>query len=207
MVFITKSGKEIQVPNDYTYMSIEKFAKEIYQQGRADERKKIIDELLSVKNRCDNCYSGFCESCNHNGEYALDGRIKYKRGKEIRMVTSIIDLIPLGFSNAISREELTRLCDEFGLIEPDTVDKDRAMRQLMRKAKREVAILSRQFGGYFRPDVNNTEDVVEIRKYILREQKRAKSVFASLKKAYDLLEDCEHNRFENMGLAYNPYQE
>lgn len=45
MVFITESGKEIQVPSDYTYMSLEKFAKEIYQQGRADQRKE--DEELN----------------------------------------------------------------------------------------------------------------------------------------------------------------
>lgn len=46
MIFITKSGKEIQVPNDYTYMSMEKFAKEVYQQGRADKYKEITSEYM-----------------------------------------------------------------------------------------------------------------------------------------------------------------
>jgi len=49
MIFITESGKEIQVPNDYTYMSVEKFAKEIYQQGRADayiECMRIVSECV-----------------------------------------------------------------------------------------------------------------------------------------------------------------
>lgn len=42
MIFITKNNKEIQVPSDYTFQSLDKFAQDVYQQGILD----TIDEFL-----------------------------------------------------------------------------------------------------------------------------------------------------------------
>lgn len=121
------------------------------------------------------------------------------------MIFSIIELIPVGYDNAISRAQLTRLCDEFGLIDADVVDKDRAMRSLLSKAKLDWAILSREDGGYYQPDIKKAEDVDHLRHWVEREDKRAKAIFMAVKKAKAVLDDANHGRFEAVG--FNPYQE
>lgn len=53
-----------------------------YTQGRMDEKTEILEKLLAVTNPCDNCYSGFCESCRHNGEYAMEMYLQLHQLKE-----------------------------------------------------------------------------------------------------------------------------
>lgn len=113
------------------------------------------------------------------------------------MIFSIIDLIPIGMENAISRKQLTKLCLDCGLIDLDSVDPDRDMRRLIQKAKLDWAILSLPNGGYYQPNVNKAEDIAALRKYAKREEKRAVSIFKTLKKARAVLDDCDHNRFSN----------
>lgn len=113
------------------------------------------------------------------------------------MIFSIIDLIPIGMENAISRAQLTKLCLDCGLIDLDATDPDREMRKLLQKAKLDWAILSLPGGGYYQPNVNKAEDVAALRRYAKREEKRAISIFKTLKKARAVLDDCDHNRFSN----------
>lgn len=61
------------------------------------------------------------------------------------MEINIIDLIPVGKENAIKREQLTRLCFQYGLI-ADVKDKDRAMRDLIGEARMEHPIINMSQG-------------------------------------------------------------
>ena len=103
----------------------------------------------------------------------------------------IVTLIPFGKENAISRDDLTRQCVDAGLID-EGVSQDRAMRRLLAKARFDYAILNDQDGGgYYRPTKN---DYDELRKHLAREQKRARTLFASLKVESALLEDFRTGR-------------
>ena len=58
------------------------------------------------------------------------------KGKaKVDKVEIFAELIPKGKENAIKRDDLTQKCVEVGLIGGNVVDKDRAMRKLMHKAK------------------------------------------------------------------------
>ena len=66
------------------------------------------------------------------------------------------------------------------------------MRRLLAKARFDYAILNDQDGGgYYRPTKN---DYDELRKHLAREQKRARTLFASLKVESALLEDFRTGR-------------
>lgn len=96
----------------------------------------------------------------------------------------IINFIPYGKANAVSRYELSH---SIGLS-------DRKVRLLISKAREEHVILSLENGkGYYQP---TAADYPELRKFINREESRAKSVFASLKKARALREDYERGRLD-----------
>lgn len=82
---------------------------------------------------------------------------------------NILDYIPKGRENAISKE---KLCQITGLG-------DRVVRNEIAKARRDVAILNLQDGrGYFIPTT-----VEEVDTYIKQEEHRAKSIFVNLKGA------------------------
>lgn len=94
----------------------------------------------------------------------------------------IINFIPHGKENAVSRYELSHF----------TGWSDRRVRKEISKAREEHVILSLENGkGYYQPA---PEDYPELRKFINREESRAKSVFASLKMARALCEDYERGR-------------
>ena len=94
----------------------------------------------------------------------------------------IINFIPYGKANAVSRNELSNVT---GL-------NDRKVRLLISKARKECVILSLENGsGYYQP---TADDYPELRRFINREESRAKSVFGSLKKARALCEDYERGR-------------
>ena len=106
--------------------------------------------------------------------------MSYDRGIE----KEIIDFIPYGKANAVSRYELIHF----------TGWNDRRVRKEISKAREEHIILSSENGsGYYRP---TADDYPELRKFIKREESRAKSVFASLKKARALCEDYERGRLD-----------
>lgn len=107
------------------------------------------------------------------------------------MIKSIIELIPYGRENSISRKFLTAVCVDTGLIESTHIDKDREMRNLLKEARRDNVVLYAEDGGYFRPTEKETVDLAH---YIATEEKRAKSTFESIKTAKALLEDLRHGR-------------
>lgn len=105
----------------------------------------------------------------------------------------ITDLIPKGKEHAISRKQLVRDCITVGLVKPNG-DADRDMRELLSRARLETPILVKPKGGYYIPD---EDDQVELQKYLATEEKRAKSIFASIKKARAYYEDVIHGRFSD----------
>ena len=93
---------------------------------------------------------------------------------------SIRDYIPHGKENAITRKYLVKICLNVGLIDTAVTDPDRAMRKLISEARLVEPILSSDSGGYYKP---TEKEYIELRKYIKREEARAKSVFRGLKQA------------------------
>ena len=107
---------------------------------------------------------------------------------------TIADLVPVGRENSISRKMLTQLCVQNNLIDFSVKDKDRAMRNLIEKDRRDFVILNLSNGeGYYRPTV---DDVQDLQRYIRQEESRAKASFRNLKKARALYEDFKHSRLE-----------
>lgn len=82
---------------------------------------------------------------------------------------NILDYIPKGKENAISRAKLRYLT---GLT-------DSKMRTLIREARHETPIINLQDGkGYYVPT-----EIEEVDRFIAQEEKRAKSIFANLRSA------------------------
>lgn len=93
----------------------------------------------------------------------------------------IVDYIPKGKENAISREKLSQIT---GLS-------DRKMRQEIANARRDTCIINNQDNkGYYIPD--NKE---EVRRYIKQEEHRAKSIFANLSGARNYLNKLENQMY------------
>ena len=93
----------------------------------------------------------------------------------------ILDYIPTGQSNAVTRKEL---CRRTGL-------NDRAMRVLIHKARGKIPILNLQDGnGYFVPDMNVINDQLLLKKFVQQEESRLKSIGWALKPARQTLRNC-----------------
>ena len=117
-----------------------------------------------------------------------------KTKNDVVSAITIIDLIPFGNENAISRKRLLQECITKGLVEGTISDPARKMRQLIEKARRDYVILNCSDGaGYYRP---NKEDILELQKYIRQEDNRGKQTFRNLKLAKRLYEDYKHERFD-----------
>ena len=115
-----------------------------------------------------------------------------KINHEVKEVITIEDLIPRGRENAISRAMLTAKCVKNGLIDNKAKDKDRAMRNLVKKARIDLTILNLSDGdGYYRP---THYDLLDLRRYILQEENRGKAVFKNIKNAKNLYEDLKAGR-------------
>lgn len=105
---------------------------------------------------------------------------------------SIVDLIPTGRENAIKRSALTQLCVEKGLIDTKNKEKDRLMRDLVKKARRDYVVLNLSDGnGYYRP---SHDDLLDLKRYIRQEENRSKSTFRNLTLAKKLYEDLKVGR-------------
>lgn len=115
-----------------------------------------------------------------------------KINHEIKEVITIADLIPEGRDNAVSRALLTEKCVANGLIDKNVKDKDRAMRNLVKKSRIDWTILNLSDGdGYYRP---THEDLLELRRYIRQEENRGKAVFNNIQNAKKLYEDLKAGR-------------
>lgn len=90
---------------------------------------------------------------------------------------NIIDYIPYGKDKAVTREQLMML----------TGYPDRAVREAISQARRETPILNNQDGtGYYRP-TDDEKPLVE--RFVRQEERRAKSIFYSLKAARDFVKE------------------
>ncbi len=114
----------------------------------------------------------------------------------ISRVDAFADLLGFGVENAIKRNDLTDRCVKAGLIDPDTVDKDRSMRNLLKRARREYVILNDGDGkGYYRP---LPKDLVNLAKSNKREKGRIAEIYMGTKMANALEEDLRHERMEEV---------
>lgn len=102
-----------------------------------------------------------------------------------------IDLIPEGRDNAISREELIRNACLCGFVPESVKDRDRFVRSLISKARRDYVILNKCQGGYYRCGM---EDLQDLQRYIRQEEHRAKATFKNITKARALYEDYRTGR-------------
>ena len=94
---------------------------------------------------------------------------------------NILDYIGTGRENARTRAEL---CMSTGIH-------DRAVRELISKARRNIPILNMQDGrGYFIPDMNRMEERMLLKHYVQQEESRLKSIGWSLKVARKTLTNC-----------------
>ena len=119
----------------------------------------------------------------------------YQKQATGKPVITVADLIPVGRDNAISRKALVSLCVEHELIEDSVKDKDRAMRLLIQKDRKDFVILNLSNGdGYYRI---SKDDMQDLQRYIRQEEKRAKASFRNIKLARALYEDLLHGRCES----------
>ena len=91
-------------------------------------------------------------------------------------MVSIIDLIPTGKENAISRKMLTAKCVGYGLIADSIKDKDRQMRHLIEIARKstDTAIINNSDGeGYYIPG-DSLEDALAAKAFYMQENKKRK---------------------------------
>ncbi|MBE5867957.1 MAG: hypothetical protein E7293_03235 [Lachnospiraceae bacterium] len=103
----------------------------------------------------------------------------------------IVNLIPVGRNNAISRKELLDACVTAGLVNSNK--SDRAMRDLIKKARMDFVILNLSNGkGYYRLDSGikaSLEEIQDLQRYIRQEESRAKATFKNISMAKKLYED------------------
>lgn len=88
---------------------------------------------------------------------------------------NIVDYIPFGYENAISRKRLSIVT---GL-------NDRVVRQLIETARRDTIIISNDDGsGYWRFPENPTQTEINLlHKFVKQQESRAKSIFFALRPA------------------------
>ena len=97
----------------------------------------------------------------------------------------ILDYIPKGQGNAITRAEL---CMRTGLT-------DRMMRDALHDAKLKTPVLNMQDGrGYFIPDMNTENDRLILQKHVRQEESRIKSTIAPL--------EIERQTLRNFGIDW-----
>lgn len=113
-----------------------------------------------------------------------------ERAKDI--VDIFIGLIPFGEENAINRKVLTQTCITIGLIDKEHKDADRAMRDIMHKAKIDYAICNNG-KGYFRP---LPKDVHTLKICLEKERSRMISINSSFKTLERLYEDYINGRIK-----------
>lgn len=98
---------------------------------------------------------------------------------------NIVEYIPKGHENAISRKSL---CVKTGL-------KDRVVRNLIEEARRETIIISNTDGsGYWiYPENPNEEEKILLERYVKQQESRAKSIFYALYPARMMIKEGSGN--------------
>lgn len=119
---------------------------------------------------------------------------KAKGTREPDKIEIFIGLFTPGKENAIKRDELTQRCVGAGLINPNTVDKDRVMRKLLARAKVDYNIKITNDGdgeGYYIP---TPKESIQLARNNKREDKKAVSIFRNNKGNKALSEDYRTER-------------
>lgn len=117
-----------------------------------------------------------------------------KNPPKIDKIEVFVNLLGIGEENAVERNELTERCVNAGLISKDTIDKDRSMRKLLRRARMEYVILNDCKGkGYYRA---TPKDMMNLARSNKRESVRAISTFSGTKVSRAYEEDIKHGRIE-----------
>lgn len=117
-----------------------------------------------------------------------------KGTKKPDKIEIFIGLFIPGKENAIKRNDLTQKCVEAGLININASDKDRAMRILLEKAKRDYNIKITNDGrgeGYYIP---TPKESLQLARNNEREDKKAVSIFRNNKGNKALSEDYRKER-------------
>lgn len=98
---------------------------------------------------------------------------------------NIVEYIPEGFENAISRKNL---CAATGLS-------DRIVRRLIEEARRNTVIISNDDGtGYWLyPDNPTNKEKILLCKYVKQQESRAKSIFYALYPARQMMKGAAQN--------------
>lgn len=110
---------------------------------------------------------------------------------------TIADLIPVGRENAISRKMLVALRVERGLVDKKAKDKDRAMRNLLNRERKDYVILNLSDGnGYYRP---THKEMLDLQRFIRQMKSRIKELSEDLKPAQALYEDYQRGRIVENG--------
>ncbi len=118
-----------------------------------------------------------------------------KKNVESKPTISIVDLMPVGRENAISRRMLVSKCVSVGLIDKSISDKDRAMRKMLEKARLDHTILNISDGnGYYRV---SREDLQDLQRYIRQEDNMARAAFRNHTLAKKLYEDYKVGRIND----------
>ena len=107
----------------------------------------------------------------------------------------ILDLIPDGKDNAISRKQLVQLADFHHLIPDDQKDKDRYVRKLIAEAREDNVIICRPRGGYYVPTI---DDVTELAEYVAQERSRAIAIHETIRHADRVLQDMLCGRLKTV---------
>lgn len=107
-------------------------------------------------------------------------------------IETFVNLIPIGEENAISRKYLVTKCLQAGLIEVHQRDKDRAMRNILEKAKIDWAICNNG-KGYFRP---MKKDSASLYKAMKTAKNRMLTEYKGYKSMSKLYEDFRADRKE-----------
>lgn len=105
-----------------------------------------------------------------------------------------VSLFGYGKENAIKRSDLVERCVGAGLIDKDTKDKDRSMRNLLKRARCDYNIKitnDGKGGGYYLP---TPKESIQLAKNNKREDKKAVSIFRSHKGNKALEEDYRIGR-------------
>ena len=107
----------------------------------------------------------------------------------------ILDLIPDGKKNAISRKMLVQKADLYGLIPQKVTDKDRYVRKLIEDARRKDVIVHTRGYGYYVP---TKDDLHDLEIYVEAERGRATAIHVSYRHADRVLADLQHDRISEV---------
>lgn len=163
---------------------------------------KTTGEYKSLVEYIDALKQANAEAVNAVQESRMEHFFMYvPKGNGVKEEHSIVDLIPVGRDNAISRKMLVQKCIETGLIRPDVKDKDRVMRDLIGNARRDpdgYTILNLSGGdGYYQLTSQYKPSLLEIQelgKYLKQEKSRIISNSRNLAHPSKLYEDYKHGR-------------